>query len=155
MLLVVTVEIMPVVTFSVVTYEVSAQSVFVLSAAVWIGDVSIHPPPVPMVIVFVVTEDVVAILMFAVEAFVTRELMIPIVAVLMTAELVKKAEVERIEGMEDRYPTVPRPATVDVKLPVVRPPPPPPPIPVEKEENDREIKFVVEISTVLRVPAEI
>jgi hypothetical protein len=41
-------EIFPVVTFSVVTKVVSAHKVFVLSAAVCMGDVNIHPLPAPI-----------------------------------------------------------------------------------------------------------
>ncbi len=68
---------------------------------------------VPRVIELVITEDVLTMLILAVEAFVNKEDMIPIVAVLMTAELVKKADVERKAGIEDKYPVVPKPATVD------------------------------------------
>jgi hypothetical protein len=81
------------------------------------GDVKIHPPPVPIWIVFVVTEEVVATVIFAVDAFVIKDDIIPIVAVLITAELVKKANVERLAG-------------------IVAIPPPPPTCPraLEKEE---------------------
>ncbi len=70
-----------------------------LRARVWIGDVSNHPDPEPIVIVLVVTEEVVATVILAVEAFVTKEDIVPIIAELMEAELVKKANVEREEGI--------------------------------------------------------
>ncbi len=59
-------------------------------------------------------------------------------------ELVKNMEVESKDGKLDRYPSVPKPRVVDVKLAAVTPPPGP--NAVEKEENVWLIKLVVEIN---------
>ncbi len=66
------------------------------------GEVNIHVGVVPIVIAFVVIVEVVIMFAVTVEAFVINDDIIPIVAVLMTAELVKKADVERIEGILER-----------------------------------------------------
>ncbi len=128
-----------------------------LTATASIGPRFTHPVPSPNWSEFTNREEIVAVVeIFAVKMLMEEATNEPVLTV---KELRKGGKVS-----VDRYPAEPRPLTVDVRERVDTYPAEPNPvtvetkllvsalvIAVEKEENEREIKFVVEISEVAKV----